>query len=78
MLEMRPSCECCAAPLAADETTARICSFECTFCEACAEHKLHGLCPNCSGSLFPRPPRAAKLWAKYPPTTVATVKPQGC
>ena len=32
-----------------------ICSFECTFCKPCAEGRLHGRCPNCSGNLSLRP-----------------------
>ena len=53
---MRPVCERCAAPLAPDGD-ARICSFECTFCVACAE-AMDGVCPNCGGELVPRPRRA--------------------
>ncbi len=37
MLELRPCCEHCAVTLAPDSLEARICSFECTFCAACAE-----------------------------------------
>jgi uncharacterized protein len=55
-LEMRPECERCGAPLAADGAAA-ICSFECTFCVACAESMAH-VCPNCGGELVPRPRRA--------------------
>ncbi|MCH9817371.1 MAG: DUF1272 domain-containing protein [Betaproteobacteria bacterium] len=40
MLELRPSCECCDKDLPSDSTEARICSFECTFCTACATDKL--------------------------------------
>ena len=40
MLKMKPTCERCAATLPADRTGAIICSFECTFCEACAEGEL--------------------------------------
>lgn len=56
-LEMRPHCESCGKDLPAQSTEARICSFECTFCAACAETKLHGVCPNCGGGLVPRPTR---------------------
>jgi hypothetical protein len=55
MLEMRDKCERCDAPLAADGE-ARICSFECTFCTACAEEMDHR-CPNCGGELVARPRR---------------------
>jgi hypothetical protein len=37
MLELRPNCECCDGDLAPDATDAMICTFECTFCAACAE-----------------------------------------
>ncbi|MFM8821668.1 MAG: DUF1272 domain-containing protein, partial [Phenylobacterium sp.] len=33
---MKPACERCAAALPADRPGAFICSFECTFCAACA------------------------------------------
>jgi len=55
LLEMRPDCERCQAPLPlAGE--ARICSYECTFCAACAD-EMGGRCPNCGGELVPRPKR---------------------
>ena len=54
-LEMRTTCERCDAALAA-EGPARICSFECTFCEPCSG-ELHHACPNCGGELVPRPRR---------------------
>ena len=66
MLEMRPRCECCEVDLPAEQGGAFICSFECTYCQRCAEHTLHGVCPNCQGSLVARPPRAAPLLAAYP------------
>lgn len=61
MLELRPTCEHCntALPPAAD---ARICSFECTFCPACADGVLSGICPNCGGNFVPRPIRPANNW----------------
>jgi hypothetical protein len=46
MLKMKPTCERCAAALPADRTGAFICSFECTFCEACGGGELAGTCPN--------------------------------
>jgi len=55
-LEMRSVCERCDAPLAADGE-ARICSFECTFCTACAD-EMQGVCPNCGGELVARPRRS--------------------
>jgi uncharacterized protein len=57
MLEMRPLCEKCGAELGAGSSDARICSFECTFCAACAT-EMNGTCPNCNGELVPRPTRA--------------------
>jgi hypothetical protein len=53
---MRKDCERCGAPLAANGA-ARICSYECTFCPACAD-AMDDVCPNCSGELVPRPRRA--------------------
>ncbi|MDZ4771650.1 MAG: DUF1272 domain-containing protein [Planctomycetota bacterium] len=62
MLELRPNCECCDRDLPPGSTEARICSFECTYCAACADKVLRGRCPNCSGDLVARPRRPeAKL-----------------
>jgi len=36
MLQLRPNCECCDKDLPGDFGDAYICSFECTFCRACA------------------------------------------
>ncbi len=55
-LEMRAECERCYAELA-PAGEARICSYECTFCLACAEAL--GRCPNCGGELVARPRREA-------------------
>jgi hypothetical protein len=55
-LEMKPICERCEAPLGPDGAAA-VCSYECTFCPACAE-ALDGRCPNCAGELVARPRRA--------------------
>ena len=54
-LEMRTSCERCQAPLDAGGDV-RICSYECSFCAACAESMQH-VCPNCGGELVRRPTR---------------------
>lgn len=54
-LEMRSECEACGKNLPADGT-AFICSYECTFCERCAESRKH-VCPNCGGELVARPRR---------------------
>jgi len=55
MLEMKAQCERCSQPLTIDGP-ARICSYECTFCDACASD-MSNRCPNCSGVLVTRPPR---------------------
>jgi len=69
MLELRPNCECCDADLPPESAEARICSFECTFCAACADQRFAGRCPNCGGALVARPIRPAALLAKFPPST---------
>jgi len=69
MLEMRPDCELCGRDLPPGSHDAHICSFECTFCLACAERELHGVCRNCGGNLRMRPARAAPLLEKYPAST---------
>jgi len=66
MLRMKPNCECCDADLPADAGGALICSFECTFCAACAATRLGGVCPNCGGALVARPPRPAAALARFP------------
>ena len=66
MLQLRPNCECCDADLPPDSTDARMCSFECTFCAACAEERFAGLCPNCGGDLVLRPIRPADALARWP------------
>jgi len=69
MLQMRPNCECCDRDLAPEAGGVMICSFECTFCAACAEQRLGGRCPNCGGDLVARPPRAVGLLARFPAST---------
>jgi hypothetical protein len=61
-LELRPNCEYCDRDLPPDATTARICSYECTFCSECVETKLFDVCPNCGGGFVPRPIRPATEW----------------
>jgi hypothetical protein len=78
MLEMRPNCECCGTDLDPSGTEARICSFECTFCAACAEGTLKGKCPNCGGGLVARPARAVDKLARFPASTKRVVKQGGC
>ncbi|HEV2450291.1 MAG TPA: DUF1272 domain-containing protein [Thermoplasmata archaeon] len=55
-LEMKPTCERCGQGLDPGGE-ARICSYECTFCAACAS-ELSERCPNCAGELTARPRRA--------------------
>lgn len=78
MLELRPGCERCDKDLPPDSTEARICSFECTFCAACADQALGGICPNCGGELLPRPRRPASKLANNPPSTKRVYKPVAC
>ena len=78
MLLLRPSCECCDVDLPPDSQAAMICSFECTFCKACAEGRLLGVCPNCGGELLRRPRRPQSKLDRYPASTERVHKPQGC
>ncbi|MEY4590357.1 MAG: hypothetical protein RL497_2433 [Pseudomonadota bacterium] len=78
MLELRPNCECCDQNLPPDSTDAFICTFECTFCRACATDALQGICPNCSGNLLQRPVRPAAKLAQYPASQQRVFKPHGC
>jgi hypothetical protein len=75
MLQLRPNCECCDRDLPADSSDALICSFECTFCRECAQHTLHGRCPNCAGELLQRPRRPVAKLLEYPASTVRINKP---
>jgi hypothetical protein len=56
MLEMRPNCECCDKDLEPDKPGAMVCSFECTFCEDCADTKFMGVCPIATAALLPGNP----------------------
>lgn len=78
MLELRPNCECCDKDLPPDSEGAYICSFECTFCQSCADDALKGKCPNCGGVLMQRPTRANVWLQKYPASTKRVVKAAGC
>jgi hypothetical protein len=77
MFQLRPNCECCDKDLPPAATDACICSFECTFCAACAK-ALTGLCPNCGGELLARPRRPAGKLANNPASTERVNKPAGC
>ncbi|WP_060512894.1 DUF1272 domain-containing protein [Pseudomonas sp. NBRC 111124] len=75
MLELRPNCECCDVDLPGDSPDAMICSFECTFCRPCTEHRLQGRCPNCGGQLLARPARAGQALSNNPASTQRVLKP---
>jgi hypothetical protein len=74
MLELRPGCEHCDRDLPPNSSEAWICSFECTWCTACA-NALDHVCPNCQGRLEPRPGRPANLLEAFPPSTERVHKP---
>lgn len=57
MLELKETCELCAKLLTNDATDVYICSYECTYCEACAKEQLKLVCQNCQGDLQKRPTR---------------------
>jgi len=78
MLELRPNCECCNRDLPPAAPDAMICSFECTFCRACADLKLGGRCPNCGGNLVSRPIRPPSKLANSPASINRVFNPQGC
>jgi hypothetical protein len=69
MLELRPNCECCDADLPPQSRHAMICTFECTFCVACAEARFSGVCPNCGGELARRPVRPSAALTRHPAST---------
>jgi hypothetical protein len=54
-LQMKSECEKCRQQLPA-AGMAMICSYECTFCEACSA-VMKNVCPNCGGELVLRPRR---------------------
>jgi hypothetical protein len=60
LLELRPNCELCDCDLAPDSATARICSYECTFCADCVDGPLANVCPNCGGGFVARPIRPSR------------------
>ena len=73
MLELRPDCERCGCDLSPD-ADARICTFECTFCPACVDGWLGGVCPNCGGGFEKRPIRPPAALARFPASTVRRFK----
>ena len=76
MLEIRPTCEHCNKALPNHSTEAVICTFECTYCKACAETVFKSVCPNCGGNFSPRPIRPENLLKKYPVSTTIVHKPK--
>jgi hypothetical protein len=78
MLALRPNCECCDKDLPPASVEARICTYECTFCANCAETILHGICPNCAGTLAPRPIRPPAMLAKHPASIERVRRGQPC
>jgi len=66
MLSVKPNCECCDVDLPPESKSARICSFECTFCNECASQNFGNLCPNCGGELVNRPVRPKEHLEKNP------------
>ena len=74
-LEMRRQCETCARPLRPGGL-AHICSFECTFCDACATRHAH-VCPNCGGELVRRPRRATTRRVARTPSITTHVSAPG-
>lgn len=75
VLTLKPNCEHCDADLPADSEEARICSFECTFCAACVDTVLLGVCPNCGGNMVARPIRPPAQLGQYPASTERIRKP---
>lgn len=78
MLLLKPNCECCDRDLPPESTAARICSYECTFCETCASDVLKGVCPNCKGNLVARPVRPAVMLQKHPASTERHLRASPC
>ena len=66
MLAIRPNCEHCNKDLPNTSTEAMICSFECTYCKACAIELFENVCPSCSGNFVPRPIRPQKAIENNP------------
>jgi hypothetical protein len=77
-LELRPNCECCDRDLPPDSREAYICTFECTYCLACASETLGYRCANCGGELVRRPVRPAAKLANNPASTVRVLRDRPC
>lgn len=78
MLQLRPNCECCDRDLPPDSGDAFICSFECTYCRACATTVLASRCPNCAGELQARPRRPAVKLVAHPASSQRVLRQGGC
>ena len=76
MLEIRPNCEHCNKDLPNNSTEAMICSFECTYCRACALDIFENVCPSCSGNFVERPIRPRKAIEKHPASIKQIFKPK--
>jgi len=53
-----------------------ICTYECTFCRACALEVFENVCPNCGGNFVPRPLRPLSQLAKHPASTQRLYNPK--
>lgn len=69
MLKIKSNCESCGRDLPPNAIDAMICSFECTFCQRCAEMLLHNTCPNCGGNFEKRPIRPEAALKDNPAST---------
>lgn len=74
MLILKPNCECCDTDLPPESRVAFMCSFECTFCQDCAEGHFATTCPNCGGELVRRPIRPADKLVLSPASRKRFVK----
>jgi hypothetical protein len=75
MLELRPNCENCDKDLPPHAPDACICTFECSFCRACVDTVLKGICPNCEGNFSTRPIRPVEKLVNNPPSMKRVFKP---
>ncbi|HEX7884014.1 MAG TPA: DUF1272 domain-containing protein [Afipia sp.] len=78
MMKLKPNCECCDKDLPPESSEAVICTFECTFCTACADTVFGAACPNCGGNFVPRPIRPAAMLRQYPASTERHLREQPC
>lgn len=81
MLEFRPTCGHCNKKLTPESLDTMHCSFECTFCAACAQNLFGNICPKFGGGFSPRPIRPARNWQgdnflrKYPASAAVKRRP---